>query len=440
MAVRRPASPLSADLPGASLVRVARIGADGDGIAEPGPLYVPFTLPGERVRAVPVGRRHEGFSAIAEAVLTPSAERVAPPCPHFGACGGCALQHWAMAPYLDWKIGLLAAALRRAGYPDAVLAPISPTPPRTRRRVDLAIRRGPGGLAIGLHRVQGREIVDIVTCDVLDPALVALIPALRGLLKSAAMLKREASAVINLLDTGPDLLLRTDAAPDANYRTRFAEFAQRHGLARIHWAMGNGLPEAICTLRPARIEMSGVQVTPPAGAFLQASPAAEAAIRNAVVAGLPTKRTAKSQIAELFAGCGTLSFAMAPHMRVAAFEGDAPAAASLQDAANQAGLAGRVQAHLRDLVRQPLSAKELSAFACVVLDPPFGGALDQIGLIAASTVKRVLYVSCNPVALARDAAILHAAGFSLLSATPVDQFLWSARLESVCVFSRERNS
>lgn len=440
MAVRRPVSPPSADLPAPSLVRVARIGADGDGLAEPGPLYVPFTLPGEFLRAAPVARRGEGFAAVAEAIVTASPDRVEPPCPHFGACGGCALQHWAMQPYLAWKSALLASALRRAGFADAAIQPIVASPPHTRRRVDLAIRRGPGGLTIGLHRHQGREIVDIVSCDVLDPAIVSLIPALRALLKGATLLKREASAVINLLDTGFDLLLRTDAAPDTRDRIRFTEFAQAHGLARIHWAMGNDVPEAICSLRPARISLSGVNVTPPPGSFLQASPTAEAAIITAVIAGLPQKRTAKSRIAELFAGCGTLTFGLAAHMRVAAFEGDAPAVLALRDAANHAGLAGRVETHLRDLARQPLSAKEFSDFACVVLDPPFAGAFDQIGLIAASGVRRVIYVSCNPAALARDAAVLQAAGYTLLSATPVDQFLWSARLESVCVFSRERRS
>ena len=143
-------------------------------------------------------------------------------------------------------------------------------------------------------------------------------------------------------------------------------------------------------------------------------------------------------MAELYAGCGTLTFALAPHMRVAAFEGDLPAFNALRQATNSAGLAGRVETTRRDLARQPLSAKELSAFAVAVLDPPHNGALEQIGQIAASGIGRVIYVSCNPAALARDAKLLNAAGYRLVSATPIDQFLWSARLESVCVFSREK--
>ena len=90
----------------------------------------------------------------------------------------------------------------------------------------------------------------------------------------------------------------------------------------------------------------------------------------------------------------------------------------------------------RDLTRQPLAAKELGPYAAVVLDPPHGGAAVQIEQIAAAGVKRVVYVSCNPSTLGRDAAMLKLAGYSLLSTTPIDQFLWSARIESVSVFQK----
>jgi 23S rRNA (uracil1939-C5)-methyltransferase len=177
-------------------------------------------------------------------------------------------------------------------------------------------------------------------------------------------------------------------------------------------------------------------VVPPPGGFLQASRPGEAAIIAAVMAGLPAKPTAKSRVLELYAGSGTLTFAIARHMRVHAVEGDPLAAASLKGAADASGQTGRVTVEKRDLVRQPLSAKEIDAFACVVLDPPHGGAETQTAQIAASKIKRVIYVSCNPGALGRDAAMLRAVGFKLVSTQPVDQFLWSARLESVSVFMR----
>jgi 23S rRNA (uracil1939-C5)-methyltransferase len=182
--------------------------------------------------------------------------------------------------------------------------------------------------------------------------------------------------------------------------------------------------------------MAGVDVVPPPGGFLQASAEGEAAIVAAVLAGLPEKMPPRARIAELYAGSGTLTFALARHGRVSAYEGDAAAIAGLRQAAGRGGLGGKVEGAARDLARQPLTEAELAPFAVVVLDPPHAGALAQMARLAASAVKRVIYVSCNPVTLGRDAAMLRGAGFKLLSATPIDQFLWSARLESVCVFGR----
>ena len=422
--MHRPASTPSA----AETVRIARVGAEGDGDA--GGFFVPFTLPGELVSAHRAGSR----GSLVE-IMEPSAERVAPPCPHFGTCGGCALQHWQDAAYIDWKSGLLRAALTRAGFDDPPVAPIARTGPHERRRVDLAVRRVQGGgIAIGLHRMASGDVFDMTACTVMHPALFELIAPLRELLRGLALLKREGSALLNLLDTGPDLLLRSDAEPGTVDRARLAAFAQSHGIPRICWARGDGAPETVAMLSPASLSLSGVTVTPPPGGFLQASRAGEQAIIDAVLAGLPDRLPAKARAAELYAGCGTITFALARRLRVSAFEGDWATHAALN--AGAGSTSGRVMTVRRDLLRQPLSAKELAPFAAVILDPPHMGAAVQIAEIAASRASRVIYVSCNPSALARDASVLRAAGYKLLSATPIDQFLWSARLESVCVFSR----
>ena len=416
-----------------------RLGVEGDGIAahpdNGAPLYLPFTLPGERVRAVATHKRGDGWAGTAE-VLAPAAGRVAAPCPHFTACGGCAVQHMDDDAYAAWKTGLLRAALGRAGYAEAVVAPLHRTPPGGRRRMDLAIRRIPGGVAVGLHAPRSERVIDIGGCAVLAPALSALIPALRALLRTLGTPRREGSAVVNLLDAGPDLLLRLDAAPSMPDRTRLAAFAAAQGVARISVQVGRGPVEPVAVPVPAETRFSGVAVRPPPGGFLQASAEGEAAIVAAVLAGLPEKLPPRARVGELYAGSGTLTFALAQRARVAAYEGDGPALAALKEAVNRGGLAGRVEAFARDLAQGPLLETELSGFACVVLDPPHAGAAAQVARIAASAVKRVVYVSCNPAALGRDAAVLRGAGFRLLSALPIDQFLWSARLASVCVFSR----
>ena len=304
------------------------------------------------------------------------------------------------------------------------------------------MRRVGGRLAVGLHRAHATDIVELTECTVLHPALVGLLDPLRAVLARLTGLRREASAVLNLLDSGPDLLLRTDAALNATDRSLLAAFAGAHGLPRISWAREKGpagdTAEPVAGLRPARTALAGVEVVPPPGAFLQASVVGEAAIIDAVLAGLPAKLPAKALVAELFAGCGTLTFALAGRSRVAAFEGDAASVAALRGGARQAGLEGRIITTQQDLARRPVLAAEFAPYAAVVLDPPYGGAMAQVAQIAASKLRHVIYVSCNPAALARDATVLRQAGFTLLSATPVDQFLWSARLESVVVFVRGR--
>lgn len=411
------------------MLTIERVATEGDGMAmgaEGKPVYIPFTLPGETVRM-----------ADPPEVTAESPDRIAPACQHFGTCGGCALQHWRDAPYAAWKTALLADALRRAGYPDAPIAPITLTPPGARRRVDLAIRRRGATLTVGLHARASTTVIDLAECPILHPALAALLAPLRILLRSLALLRREGSAVLNLLDTGPDLLLHTDAPATVPDRTRLAEFARAHGIPRIAIAHGKSTPEIAVLLDKPRIDFDGGIVTPAPGAFLQASREGEAAIRAAVIAGLPGKLTSKSRIAEFYAGNGTLTFALARHARIEAFEGDPAAAAALTEGLRAAGIAGRNSVQARDLVRQPLTVKDLAAYAAVVLDPPFAGAGPQMATLAASGVARIIYVSCNPAVLAREAKLLHDAGYRVLAATPVDQFLWSSRLESVVVFARK---
>jgi 23S rRNA (uracil1939-C5)-methyltransferase len=240
--------------------------------------------------------------------------------------------------------------------------------------------------------------------------------------------------LVNLLDTGPDILLRTDAPLTLHDRQRLAAFAVAHGIPRIAWAgKGTGV-EVAAHHTPVSIALHGVAVAPPPGAFLQASAEGEAAIIAAVLSGLPAKMGVRPRLADLYAGIGTLSFPLATLGVVEAFEGDAPAASALTAAAHAAQ--SRVLPRRRDLVRQPLLAAELKAFAAVVLDPPFNGAAEQVAQIARSPLRRVVYVSCNPAALGRDAAVLREAGFRIEAATPVDQFLWSPHLESVVAFGR----
>jgi 23S rRNA (uracil1939-C5)-methyltransferase len=272
-------------------------------------------------------------------------------------------------------------------------------------------------------------------CVLLDVRILALLPPLRGLLRRLEAFRRVGSVIINLLDQGPDILFRLDADLTGPDRTKLIALARVHGILRISMAKLEAEPELVVMLAPPVITFSGIPVEPPPGAFLQASAAGQAAIIAAVLAGLP-KLTAKSRIVELYAGVGTISFALVQHARIEAYEGAAAAVAAHELAIRRNNLAGRISISTRDLARRPLKISEMTGAAAVVLDPPYAGAGAQMKNLAASGVPRIIYVSCNPDALANDAFSMNRAGYEMLAAKPIDQFPYSENLESVVVFAK----
>jgi 23S rRNA (uracil1939-C5)-methyltransferase len=352
-------------------------------------------------------------------------------CIHFGTCGGCAFD---ARTAID-KRALLVNALAQAGFTAAAVAPLIETPLRGRRRMDLAAVRQGAVVSLGLHAARSEAVVDMNECVLLEPRLFALVAPLRALLRHIEGFRRAGSVIVNWLDEGPDILLRLDVPVTGPDRAKLIAFAKDHPVLRISVAKGDGEPELLAMLRPPVITLSGVPVSVAPGAFLQASAAGEAAIIAAVLAGLPHLK-GKARIAELYAGIGTISFALAKRARVAAYEGNPHAAAAQDLAIRRANLAGVMQVAVRDLSRQPLKMSEMAGMAAVVLDPPFAGAGAQMKNLAASGVPRLIYVSCNPAALARDAHALRQAGYGVLSAVAIDQFPYAQSVESVVVFAR----
>jgi 23S rRNA (uracil1939-C5)-methyltransferase len=232
-------------------------------------------------------------------------------------------------------------------------------------------------------------------------------------------------------EAGLDLALEGAKAPDAAMISRAVAAGAAAGLARL--SIGG---EPVLTPAEPVLRVAGVAVVPPPGAFLQASAEAEA-----IMAGLVVEHLANSvqggakRAADLFAGLGTFSFALARTMRVNAYEASAPMVAALLRGARTPGLK-QIAAERRDLFAFPLSPKELSGFDAVVVDPPWSGAKAQAEALAASKVARIAFVSCNPASFARDARILVEGGYVLERVVPVDQFVYSAETEVVGMFAR----
>lgn len=407
-------------------VTIHAVGGEGDGIA-PGPIYAPYTLPGERVRLTGSGDRRE-----LDAVLEASPERVTPPCPHFGVCGGCALQHWEHGAYLAWKIERLRATLARERIETEFL-PAFAARPETRRRLALHARQGRKDAAhLGFKARKSWSVVDIEVCPISDPRLQAAFPALSRL--AAPLFEHPKSAPTlhtTLTATGIDVDItgveRKSGGLSADARMRMAEIAAEADFARVTL---DG--EVIYMARQPAVRLGPASVALPAGAFLQATPEAE----TTMVAFAGEAAAGAERIADLFCGVGTFTFRLAEIAPVYAVDGDGPAIAALTSAlATAPGLKG-VTAEARDLVRRPVLAPELKKIDTVVFDPPRAGAAEQSAEIAQSKASRVIAVSCNPATFTRDARILIDAGFRLERLLPVDQFLWSPHIELTSVFSR----
>ncbi len=418
-----------------SIVTIASIGAQGDGVGEleGRPLFVPFTLPGDRVRVRLGEARGEGIAATVLERLKDGPGRTTPPCRYFGVCGGCQLQHLETERYRAWKSELLQTALRHRGLDPAIVLPMIAIPPGSRRRARFAAHRLGKTILFGFHERAGKRIVDLLHCPILLESLQRLLPTLRSM--AAALLADRGAADFELTASanGIDLLIEQAGKPPGTAaRTQLIGMAGEAGILRVSWAKPRGEPEPIAVMGTPQMRFGGVTVDLPPGGFLQPSAAGEAALLDAA-----SRATAGCQrIADLFSGVGSFALPLAAGARVYAVEGDRAAAAALEGAARRAGIGHRLAVERRDLERVPLQPDELAKFDAVLFDPPRAGAAAQSRALAGSGVARVIGVSCNPASFARDARTLVDGGYRLDWALPVDQFPWSPHLELVACFSR----
>lgn len=392
---------------------ISTLGQRGEGTADVNGhrVFVPFTLPGERVGVDTEGERGQLVE-----LLTPSPDRIAPFCPYFGTCGGCALQHAGPATYADFKRGLVETALSHAGI-ETPVAPMIEAHGAGRRRTTLHIRKHGAGYA----RARTHDILAIDICPILVPSLQKAAPRLAAALYGLA---GEGDVAITATDTGLDLAITSERKPKPEM---IAAFAQTHRIARLAF---NGETRYMAQAPAIKIGKSLVEI--PVGSFLQATQKAEATLADLVIAAIGKPKA----VADLFCGVGPFALRLAENSRVFAADSDKPATAALAKAVNFTQGLKPVTTLARDLFRDPLAPVELQPYDAVVFDPPRAGAEAQAKELALSKVKTVVAVSCEPKTFARDAAILIAGGYRLESVTPVDQFAWSAHVEVVGVFRR----
>ncbi|MFD0859523.1 class I SAM-dependent RNA methyltransferase [Roseovarius aquimarinus] len=399
---------------------IERLGHHGDGIAA-GPVFAPMTLPGERVTGMLEGQRLTDIR-----IETPSDRRVAPPCRHFKACGGCQLQHADDDFVARFKEDVVRTALAAHGI-DAPFLPIATSPAQARRRATLSARRTKKGAMAGFHGRASDVIIEIPDCRLLHPDLMRAIPMAEALAQEVGTRKGSLDVAVCLSRAGLDVNVTGGKPLDGPLRAQLAQLAETLSLARLAWE------GEVIAMREAPVQRFGtVDVVPPPGAFLQATAEGEAALLADVRAALD----GAGRIVDLFAGCGTFALPLARTARVHAVEGDAAMTEALGAGWRKAEGLKEVTTETRDLFRRPLLPDELARFDAAVIDPPRAGAEAQMAELIGAGVPRIAYVSCSPVTFARDAAQAVAAGYRLEAVRVVDQFRWSSHIELVARLSR----
>ena len=418
---------------------IIRIAAKGDGGTEDG-RSVAGAAPGDALGAdgglvrgpnyvVPVCRHFAGASRekVGTGFSSPAMR------PQEPKCGGCQLQHVGEAALAGFVSDRVVHGAAGQGLVAEIVAPAHLSPPGSRRRASLHASRVGGRIALGYREAGSHTIVDLAECPVLVPELAALLGPVRQFLA-----RRDGRLAVDveltLADQGADLALKGLSVEGLAQTEACLDFARELGLARLTLDQGYG-PEALWEPEPVTVTLAGVPVSLPPGAFLQATADGEGALVAAAREWLAPEHLGVNVVADLFSGLGTFAFALAGSGRgtkVLAVEADRTAHMVCKAAAGARMLP--VAAMHRDLFRNPLLPEELNRFGAVLLDPPRAGAREQIERIAASTVARVVYISCNPASWARDAACLAGAGYRLVELRPVGQFRWSTHVELASLF------
>jgi 23S rRNA (uracil1939-C5)-methyltransferase len=401
---------------------ITGLGHRGDGVAEgpEGPIYVPGALPGETVEVENVPGHPDRRQVLN--IEKASAERVTPICPHFGTCGGCALQHWASAPYRLWKRSLVVEALRQAGV-EAPVGELIDAHGDGRRRAVFHVRRGTHEvLEVGFSAARAHHVVAIDRCPILSKKLDGALSVSWAIAEALGPIEKPLDIQVTATDVGLDIDVRDSGALTASLRAALARVAAAQNAARL---TRHG--ELIAQQRAPTVRMGSAVVPLPPGAFLQATEDGEATLSRLVLSDCDGAKT----IADLFAGVGPFTLRLAEKARVTAMDGDEAAIAALKRAADATPGLKPIAAERRDLFRNPLLPAELNRFDAAVFDPPRQGAQAQSRALGLSDVRRVVAVSCNPGTFARDIRVLVDGGYRVAAVTPVDQFRYSAHVEIV---------
>lgn len=408
-------------------------------------VFVDSALPGETVEYASFRRKPSYELAHLVSVLRPSTARVEPRCPHFGVCGGCAMQHMEPSAQVAAKQRVLEDSLWHIGRvrPESILPPIHGEPWGYRHRARLAVRKlaKKGGVLIGFHEWRSSYIADIQSCAILPPHVSAFLMPMRGLIASLSIAERVPQLDFAVGEQCTALLLRILEPLKARDEQLLRDFADRHNVVFYLQPKGPDTAYRFYPLPGPRLSYTlpefGLELDFRPTDFTQVNHAVNRVlIRRAL--RLLDPRPAE-RIADMFCGLGNFTLPIAcSGARVVGIEGSEALVKRGQESALANGLAELVEfgvANLFECTEASLAA--LGCFDKMLIDPPREGALELVRAIGPDGPRRIVYVSCNPATLARDAAVLVTSkGYRFVVAGAVNMFPHTSHVESIAVFER----
>ena len=429
-------------------LRIESLDAEGRGVArndEGKVVFVEGALPGELVEAEILRRKTSFDLARTSALLSAASGRRAPRCPHFGVCGGCATQHADARTQLAAKQRWLEDCLARLGKVKAetMLPIVYGEEWGYRQRARLSVRRvaKKGGVLVGFHERRSSYVADMRSCEVLPTRISALLPALRELVEALSIRERLPQVEVALGDACDVLVLRILQPLTADDEARLRSFADTHGVSL--WLQPGG-PASAHPFHPVPappldyvLPEFGVRIAFLPTDFTQVNHAVNRVLVARAVRLLDPRPG--ETIGDFFCGLGNFSLPLARlGARVLGLEGSSALVERARRNAAANGLGEVARFATEDLFRiDGARLAQLGPLDKLLLDPPREGALEVVKVLPEGWPRRIVYVSCDPATLARDAGILvHVKGFRLSAAGVVNMFPHTAHVESIALFER----
>lgn len=428
------------------IASVESLDREGRGVAhvEGKAVFIDGALPGEIVEYAPYRGKANYEMAQVLRVIKKSPSRVEPRCPHYGVCGGCSLQHYDETAQVAAKQRVLEDTLWHVGRvrPETVLPAIHGLPWRYRHRARLSARMVPskGGVLVGFRERKSTYVVDMNSCEVLPAAVSGLIPALRQLISELSLRERMPQIEVVVGEAVTVLVLRILEKLTAADEGVLREFAERSGVQL--WLQSAG-PETVVPFWPEAmpplyysLPEFGVRIAFAPTDFTQVNNAVNRILVRSALALLDPRPG--ERVADFFCGLGNFTLPIARSgASVVGYEGSDKMVARGRENAQANGLSGQCRFEVANLFDRR-ACSELAAFDKALVDPPREGAIEVVKSFAESRPRRVVYVSCDPATLARDAGVLvNSHGYALRAAGIVNMFAHTSHVESLALFERD---